>query len=371
MVFRIEKSAVQSLIDYLRQQEFSVIAPTHRGGSIVYDEITSASQLPEGWTDEQTPGHYALRKRSDDALFGFAVGPHSWKKFLFPPITTLLRAVRKQKGLSFSMNGEQKAQKYAFVGVRPCELKAIEAQDTVFASGEYRDPAYARLREQLFVVAVNCSSPSENCFCSSMGTGPRATSKCDLLLTEIIDKGDHYFVAEAGTSMGQKALESLGHRTAMEQEIAQAETVVAQAQARIRRTLNTDHIKELFYENIDHPEWDKVGERCLSCANCTMVCPTCFCNTVEDETDLDGGAAQRTRKWDSCFNLQFSYIHGGSIRVSTRSRYRQWITHKLAAWQDQFGSSGCVGCGRCITWCPVGIDITDEARVIRETHVPA
>jgi sulfhydrogenase subunit beta (sulfur reductase) len=371
MVFRIEKSAVQSLINYLRQEEYSVVAPTLRSGSIVYDEVSSASQLPEGWTDVQTPGHYTLRKRSDDALFGFAVGPHSWKKFLFPPTTTVLQAVRKRNGFSVNGNGKQKLQKYAFFGVRPCELKAIEIQDKVFASGEYRDPTYSRLREQLFIVGVNCSSPSDSCFCTSMGTGPKATSKCDLLLTEIIDQGDHYFIVEAATSMGQRALESVEHRKASEEEVAQAEAVIAQSQTKIRRKLDTEGIKDLLYKNIDHPEWDNVGERCLSCANCTMVCPTCFCNTIEDETDLDGNTARRTRKWDSCFTLEFSYIHGGSIRVSAKSRYRQWMTHKLAAWQDQFGTSGCVGCGRCITWCPVGIDITDEARVIRETKVPS
>ena len=96
-----------------------------------------------------------------------------------------------------------------------------------------------------------------------------------------------------------------------------------------------------------------------------MVCPTCFCTTVEDGTDLAGESAERTRRWDSCFTIDFSYVHGGSVRLRSRSRYRQWMTHKLATWIDQFGSSGCVGCGRCITWCPVAIDITEEVAAIR------
>jgi Fe-S oxidoreductase len=97
-----------------------------------------------------------------------------------------------------------------------------------------------------------------------------------------------------------------------------------------------------------------------------MVCPTCFCATVEDATDLTGSATERRRVWDSCFSQEFSYIHGGSVRTSAGARYRQWITHKLATWHEQFGVSGCVGCGRCITWCPVGIDITAEARAVRQ-----
>jgi formate hydrogenlyase subunit 6/NADH:ubiquinone oxidoreductase subunit I len=135
------------------------------------------------------------------------------------------------------------------------------------------------------------------------------------------------------------------------------------------RHLDTAGLRDLLYENFEHPRWDNVAARCLSCANCTMVCPTCFCTTVEDVSDISGNHAERWRRWDSCFTQSFSYIHGGSVRTSAKSRYRQWMTHKLASWTDQFGTSGCVGCGRCITWCPVGIDITEEVRAIRESIV--
>ncbi|MBZ0254314.1 MAG: 4Fe-4S dicluster domain-containing protein, partial [Candidatus Methylomirabilis sp.] len=131
------------------------------------------------------------------------------------------------------------------------------------------------------------------------------------------------------------------------------------------RSLNTDGVKELLYANAEHPRWAETAERCLSCANCTMVCPTCFCSTVEDVSDLSGEAAERRRKWDSCFTMDFSYLVGGSVRGSGAARYRQWMTHKLGSWIDQFGTSGCVGCGRCIAWCPVGIDITEEAEALR------
>ncbi len=130
------------------------------------------------------------------------------------------------------------------------------------------------------------------------------------------------------------------------------------------RGIDTNGIKDLLYQNFEHPRWDNVAQRCLTCANCTMVCPTCFCTTVEDVSDVTGDHAERWRRWDSCFTQSFSYIHGGSVRTSAKARYRQWMTHKLASWIDQFGTSGCVGCGRCITWCPVGIDITEEVRAI-------
>jgi ferredoxin len=162
----------------------------------------------------------------------------------------------------------------------------------------------------------------------------------------------------------------LPHRHATEEEIAAAERVVDRTRGQMGRTLETNGLKELLQTNANHPRWDEVSERCLTCGNCTNVCPTCFCTTIDDTTDLSGTTAERVRRWDSCFTLDFSYTHGGSVRSSARSRYRQWMTHKLAHWVDQFGSSGCVGCGRCITWCPVGIDITEEAAAIRASPGP-
>jgi formate hydrogenlyase subunit 6/NADH:ubiquinone oxidoreductase subunit I len=176
-------------------------------------------------------------------------------------------------------------------------------------------------------------------------------------------------LVEAGSEPGAQVLAAVPHRPAKPEEEEAAGRVVARTAGQMGRAMDTSDIKDLLYRNYEHPRWDAVAARCLTCANCTMVCPTCFCSTVEDVTDLKGEHAERWRKWDSCFTADFSYIHGGSIRATPRARYRQWMTHKLATWIDQFGSSGCVGCGRCITWCPVAIDITEEVRAIRETDV--
>jgi ferredoxin len=254
----------------------------------------------------------------------------------------------------------------AFIGVRACELHAIEIQDRVFTGGRYVDRDYAARREDAFLVAVNCFEPGGTCFCTSMGTGPRAESGYDLALTELLD-GEHRFLVDAGSERGADVLVALPSRPAAEEDVAAANAAVESAAARMGRTMDVTDIRDLLAGNLEHPRWDDVAERCLTCGNCTLVCPTCFCSAVEDETDLTGEAS-RWRVWDTCFSVDYSYIHGGSIRPSSRSRYRQWMTHKLGTWHDQFGSSGCVGCGRCITWCPVGIDITEEVAAIRATE---
>jgi len=256
--------------------------------------------------------------------------------------------------------------KLAFIGVRSCELHAIMVQDKVFMKGPFANTQYRSRRENTLIIAVNCTTAGGTCFCVSMNTGPRATAGFDLALTEIVDGDRHYFTVEVGTDTGEEIMEKVTHKDAAKTVEAAAEKAVAKAASNMGRSLDTTNIKELFYGSFNHPRWDAVAKRCLACANCTLVCPTCFCNTVEDRTDLAGKHAERWRMWDSCFVGDFSFIVGGSIRQSTKSRYRQWITHKLAYWIDQFGTSGCVGCGRCITWCPVGIDITEEARAIRE-----
>jgi ferredoxin len=355
----------QALIDTLAKQGYKVIGPTITDGAIVYEPITSVSQLPAGWTDEQKAGSYRLVKRNDASLFGFVVGPQSWKRYLFPSVLRLWSARRDGKGFHTDPPSPD-VPKMAFLGVRACELSAIARHDKVFLSGDYRDPAYLARRERVFIVATNCTQAGGTCFCKSTETGPRATSGFDLALTEVLDKDRHYFIVQVGSARGAEILKELPCKSPQPEELKLAETAVSRAAQQMGRSLDTKDLKAVLYRSHEHPRWDETAQRCLNCANCTMVCPTCFCTTVEDVTDLSGNHAERWRKWDSCFTTDFSYIHGGSIRASTKSRYRQWLTHKLASWIDQFGSLGCVGCGRCITWCPVAIDLTEEIQAIRQ-----
>jgi sulfhydrogenase subunit beta (sulfur reductase) len=369
MTVTIERTRIDDLFSAIARRGFTIVGPTVRDGAIIYDHIASSRDLPVGWTDEQDGGTYRLKRRTDDALFGYVVGPHSWKKFLFPPALRLFTAHRNGRQFEVEEPAPEPV-KYAFIGIRSCELHALAIQDKVFSGGQFTDPHYQALRDQVLLVAVNCVHPGGTCFCVSMKTGPRSTEGFDLALTEVLTAGAHYFVVETGSDRGKEIVGDLPHRPAEPAETAAAGQLMDEAARHMGRTMETAHIKELLYAHLEHPRWDDVAARCLTCANCTLVCPTCFCTTVEDVTDLSGDHAERWRKWDSCFTMDFSYLHGGSVRSSPKSRYRQWMTHKLASWHDQFDTSGCVGCGRCITWCPVGIDITEEVRAIRGTTAP-
>lgn len=364
----ITQAGLQNLIDILREQGFSVVAPVIKDGAIVYGEITRVDQLPTGWTDQQEAGTYRLHRRDDNALFGYNVGPASWKQFFHPEHLRLWRASRSGNGIELIANTDPPP-RYALLGVRSCELEAIRIQDSVFSSAVHADYEYQSRRDESLIIAVNCGEAASTCFCSSMGTGPRVSegSAFDLSLTEQVQGDSSRFLLETGSVNGETLLQLLPHEKATENDFALSYQATDLARSQMGRTLNTKGVKELLQDNPEHPRWQEVADRCLSCANCTMVCPTCFCTTVEEVSDVREDHVERWRSWDSCFTMNFSYIHGGAVRQSTESRYRQWLTHKFANWIDQFDSSGCVGCGRCISWCPVGIDITQEVAAIRSS----
>jgi ferredoxin len=361
----LDGDGLETVIAAVRQRGYTVIAPTVRDGAVAYEPITSAAALPRGVGDEQGPARYRLRERDDDALFGFAAAPSSWKRYLYPPATTLWRARRDEHGTLLFDESAAAVPRYAFLGVRACELAAILVHDRVFAGAAHPDPTYAARRRELFIIAVHCGSPSGVCFCTSMGTGPRAREGFDLGITELLDTATPRYIVEAGSPAGLELLESLAAFPATVQDLEAAQAVTDVATEHMGRHLETGGLPEMLQRNLEHPRWDDVAARCLSCGNCTMACPTCFCSDDVEAQAPDGETSARVREWASCFSHAFSYIHGGTVRETVRSRYRQWMTHKLGTWWEQFGTSGCVGCGRCIAWCPVGIDITEEAAAIR------
>jgi len=363
----VDRGGLDSLIRALAERGYEVTGPLVRDGAIVHGPVAGTDELPVGYRDHQGPGSYRLEDTGDDALFAWAVGPASWKAAFFPPRETVWRATADGDDVTVR-EPPQDAAPVAVFGARPCEIAAMAVLDRVLAEGAVPDPSYARRRSGTFVVAAECGHPAATCFCTSMGTGPAATDGYDMALCELPEHAGagRRYVVSVGSDLGAEVLAQIPHRPAAAEDLEHRHQVVESARASMTRVLDTDGLPALLARNIDHPRWEETAQRCLSCGNCTMACPTCFCSDVHDVSDL-AGTVERHRSWSSCFDRAHSLVHGGPVRPTTASCYRQWLTHKLGTWWDQFGTSGCVGCGRCITWCPVGIDITEEAAAIRSS----
>ena len=356
----MDVDGLDALVRLLGERGYETYGPVVRDGAIMPGPVSAVDDLPVGFHDEQGPGRYRLERRDDPEVFGWAVGPGSWKASFFPPLETLWSA--DAPGGTVREPGPPRGE-MAIIGARPCEIAALRVLDRVLKDGEVPDPRYTARRHNTFVMAAECGSPSASCFCTSMGTGPGIESDFDLALTELPGPDGYRYVVRVGTTRGSELLEHIPTTVADDEALRERDHVLDGARGDITRRLPAAEVATLLSRNLEHPRWDDVAGRCLSCGNCTLVCPTCFCSDVSDVLTLRG-EVRRDRRWASCFDLDHSYLGGAHVRSSVSSRYRQWLTHKLSTWHVQFGTSGCVGCGRCISWCPVGIDITEEVAAI-------
>ncbi len=361
----LPRDGLGALLDALKGRGYDCIGPRIRDGAILFEPLETISQLPWGASDRQGPGFYRLADGNERRAFHFANGPQALKPLLFAPREALWRVVRNEGGrLAFEPIVPQ-APPRAVLGVRACDLAALAIHDAHFmkgAHGAQPDLQYAARREGLFLVAVNCAHPSATCFCASTGDGPEVRGGFDLLLDEM----EEGFLVRPGSGAGGEVLAALGLGPASEEAVRAARRQLEHVARCQTRGLPGRNLQDALFQKLEHPHWEEVAKRCLSCGNCANVCPTCFCHTHEEAPELDGASSRHYRAWDTCFSPDHSYLHGFMVRADTPKRYRQWLTHKLGSWHEQFGRSGCVGCGRCITWCPAGIDITEAAGAILE-----
>ena len=364
-VIAVARSVFEALLSNIREAGYDLIGPQVRGNGIAYESFQSVEQLPTGLVTDQAPGRFRLIEGGHERFFDFIPGAQSWKQFLFPPRLELFRLRRTSTEWS-SVESAIPSPARAFIGVRACELAAIQMQDRILLRADFSDPLYRALRSKVFVLAVNCLHPAGTCFCSSMGCGPRVQNGFDLCLTEL----DDIFLVTIGSELGRSVAQDLPSEPASAFALSAAETAIELASQQARCAVDPARSADGILENLDDPHWDTVANRCLSCGNCTLVCPTCFCWDVEDHLNLRGTETTRERIWDSCFNPGYSSQAGGNTRPSIRSRYRQWLSHKFGGWKQQFGTLGCVGCGRCVTWCPAAIDTREEVQAMQLEAVP-
>jgi len=348
----LAREGLPRLLEVLRAVGFECVGPQVHEGAIVYRPLESVSSLPWGVHDRQRPASYQLESTDTKRCFAWANGPQAIKPYTFAPREELWYSRQGQTGLQFTPASVHE-QPLALIGVRACDLAALQLQDKHFLQ---RDRHYTARRERLLLVAVNCSHPADTCFCASTGDGPEATTGFDLVLDEL----DDGYVIRSGSPLGGNILRQLSLPPASDSQRAAARGQNTAAATRQSRRLPGRDLQDFLFSRLEHPQWQDVAGRCLSCGNCTSVCPTCFCHSELDAPALDGKSSVHYRQWDSCFTEGHSYLHGIVVRADTRLRYRQWLTHKLAGWHEQYGRSGCVGCGRCIAWCPAAIDITNE-----------
>ncbi len=354
---------LDDLFNILRAAGYAVVAPQLKNNSIAYDFLENTQQLPWGIIADQQPGSYKIQATQSSRLFDWVNAAQAIKPWLFKAQESRWQVKRDAQGQLQFQEIKATIEPIAFFGARPCDIKAMVIQDKVFLDKQAIDTHYQQRRDNFFIIAANCTTSSTNCFCVGAGDFPKADNNYDLAITEI----DGGFIVQAGHDKAQDLLNTLQLKLASEKQLQQAELGINHAAQMQTKTLNAGNdgqLNAILFANLDHPRWQEVADRCLSCGNCTLVCPTCFCSDHVEKPEFDGQSSEQVKQWGSCFSKQHSIVGGKPLRDDTLKRYRQWLTHKLGSWHDQYDSSGCVGCGRCVTWCPVGIDITEEVNAI-------
>jgi sulfhydrogenase subunit beta (sulfur reductase) len=362
---------LMSVIYELDRAGYEVWAPAVRDGVVVTRRFREGDELPVGFVSDQSPGSYRLVATSDQSRFGWAVGPQPWKPLLHPPAVTTMTMVQIESTVAVSV-APRPRRPLALFGMRPCDIAGVDKLDHVLLDRPATaEPTYDARRSDAFLVVVNCGVVASTCFCSSVDTGPHVSGRSnshDLEITELVaetasGEPDYIMVpiSDRGAAILERVRQQVDSTPVPDSAFDRASASREAAERAQHRRLPNEPVRRALAESHDSQRWHDVAEACLACGNCTSVCPTCFCTTIDDIGDLTGDRVDRHRNWESCFSLEFSRLGGSSVRSSVASRYRQWMTHKLGTWHDQFGESGCVGCGRCTTWCPVGIDFVRVA----------
>ncbi len=326
----IKKDALAGIINKLSEQML-VYAPVKDEGNVLFKAL----------------------EKGMEPLVNYSNTRNAPKNFFFPKTETMMRYMRTERGVELS-GEEEGAQEAVLFGVRPCDARSFILLDKVFDQEKYKDSYYIDKREKTTIISLACIHPPySTCFCTSVGGHPMSEEGSDVLLT---DMGDNY-LAEFITPKGEKLLEKIGDLPAADDSADEKKKELSEsAEKEIKSHIPGKEIKPWLDNNFEHPFWDTIHQSCLACGTCTYLCPTCHCFDISDE--VKGSDGKRIRTWDSCMYWLFTQeTSGHNPRTSQKQRWRQRLMHKFKYFVDNFDEIACVGCGRCVRYCPVNIDI--------------
>lgn len=330
-------------------KEYKIFGPIPKGGETAFGEVSDPVLLEMDLVDSLIPPTKFFHPPKD-TLFNFKYKSEDPAKGLFYETTPMPPPAVESR---------------IIVGVHACDLAGILLQDKVFYSSRYPDPSYIDRRRNTLIIALNCFRANEYCICTSVGSGPEVKEGYDLALSDL---GEEYLV-EIGSLKGAELLQKAVSRPASDEDFRKKKKSLEFTRKQIVRHMRTENLPAVMLRHLAHPSWKENAARCVSCGACTMTCPTCFCYTVRDELDIALKGGKRLRQWDSCQLLEFAEVAmGENFRKDREARMKWRIYHKLCFWWEQFGASGCVGCGRCIKNCVTRIDMTQIVSTIRETE---
>jgi len=341
------------IVAVLMAEGYTVIGPKDKKLALNLEKLSSPDELALGFVSEEKEGYYRLKPAKTLAID--AAKPMNSPKYYTEKANQLLYTASQVNNQWEFKTAVVEPEPIAFFGLNACDVASLYILDLTFKQ-EFKDPVYEKNRQAVqFVVGVNCTHPGNNCFCSTYNTGPRLTYPYDLGLTCL---GETYLV-EAGSQKGKEVLAKLKSEPASQAHLQQKETLLEKAKKQMSKAFNLKKACQVLADNYEHPYWDEPSERCLSCANCINVCPTCYCYQIYRRANLSADEVAVFRSLDACHHLEFAAVHGGNFRPRRVDRLRHWVNHKIFWTIEQYGVPGCVGCGRCITWCPTAIDITE------------
>ncbi|MBN2254611.1 MAG: 4Fe-4S dicluster domain-containing protein [Deltaproteobacteria bacterium] len=297
---------------------------------------------------------FRVLEKGQEPLVNYANTKNAPKNFFFPQTETMMRYMRTERGMELKSAEAEDVPEALLFGARPCDVRSFVLLDNVFDQDEYQDPYYIDKRKKTTIVSLACVTPPySTCFCTSVGGHPMSSEGADVLLTDL---GGNY-LAEFLTPKGEALLSQIGDLAAADEGAAAAkEELVKKSESEIKSKVAGSEIKPWLDENFEHPFWDTIHKSCLACGTCTYLCPTCHCFDISDQ--VKGADGKRIRAWDSCMYWLFTIeTSGHNPRTSQKQRWRQRLLHKFRYFVDNFGAIACVGCGRCVMYCPVNIDI--------------